>query len=97
MSAFVDSSVSKGTNINEFPFLPENVRTWTTGAPSIRRNPFSPIEMLSSGMMMAQAQAAGMGRDLTRKEKRELGRQIKNYGEGRMFVYSPLGRGSIMT
>lgn len=97
MSAFVDNSVSKGTNINEFAHLPENVRTWTTGAPSIRRNPFSPVEMLSSGMMMARAQAAGMGKDLTRKEKRELGRQIKNYGEGRMFVYSPLGRGSIMT
>lgn len=97
MSAFVDSSVSKGTNIREFPYLSENVRTWTTGAPSIRRNPFTPIEMLSSGMMMAQAQSAGMGRNLSKKEKRELGRNIKNYGEGRMFFYSPLGRGSMMT
>lgn len=97
MSAFVDSSVSKGTNINEFAYLPENVRTWTTGAPSIRSNPFSPIEMLSSGMMMAQAQAAGHGYKLSRKEKKILGRNVKNYGEGRMFIYSPLGRGSIMT
>ena len=97
MSAFVDSCVSKGTNINEFAYLPENVRTWTTGAPSIRRNPFSPIDMLSSGMMMAEAQAAGYGRKLSRKEKKILGTHIKNYGEGRMFIYSPLGRGSIMT
>lgn len=72
MSAFVDSSVSKGTNIREFPYLSENVRTWTTGAPSIRRNPFTPIEMLSSGMMMAQAQSAGMGRNLSKKEKESL-------------------------
>jgi hypothetical protein len=97
MSAFVDSCVSKGTNFKDYENLPENVRSWTDKGPFIRRNPVSPTDMLSSGMMMAEAQAAGMGRNLTRKQKKRMGNNVKNYGEGRMFMYSPLSRGSIMT
>ena len=97
MSAFVDSCVSKGTNFKDYENLPENVRSWTDRGPFIRRNPVSPIDMVSSGMMMAEAQAAGMGRNLTRREKKRMGRNVKNYGEGRMFMYSPLSRGSMMT
>ena len=89
--------VSKGTNIREFPYLSENFREWTYSSPRIRSNPVSPVQMLSSGMMMAEAQAAGYGRKLSSKEKKAIGRSIRDYGEGRMFIYSPLGRGSVMT
>jgi len=95
--AFVDSCVSKGTNFKDYENLPENVRSWTDKGPFIRRNPVSPTDMLSSGMMMAEAQAAGMGRNLTRRERKRMGNNVKNYGEGRMFMYSPISRGSIMT
>ena len=93
----VIGSVGKSSNVREYPYLSENVREWTLNGPAIRRNPYSPVEMLSSGMMMAQAQSAGYGRHMTKKERIRAGKNIRDYGEGRMFIYSPLGRGSVMT
>lgn len=96
--AIVENNIAKNnTNVREFSYLPENVRTWTDKGPFIRRNPISPTDMLSSGMMMAQAQAAGMGRSLSRKQRKAIGRSVRDYGEGRMFIYSPISRGSMMT
>ena len=95
--SFVENNISKGTNINEYPHLPENIREWTARGDIIQRNPVNPLEMLSSGMLMAQASAAGIGINLTKKQKRKAGRHVANYAEGRMFMYSPVGRGTMMT
>ncbi|CAB4194567.1 hypothetical protein UFOVP1264_22 [uncultured Caudovirales phage] len=88
--------VSKGTNIGEYPYLPENIREWRDNYEPTRRNPISPIQALSAGILMAQAQAASTGIKLTKKQARRAGRNTKNLYESRAMLYTPLGRGSVM-
>lgn len=95
--AYDRAKVSKGTNIGEYPYLPQNIREWAEGFVPVRRNPISPLQMLSSGMLMAEAQAASRGINLSRRQKTAIGRGVSNYAEGRMMLYSPIARGQLVT
>lgn len=88
------SNVSKGTNIREYPYLPENIREWREGYYPIRRDPISPLESLSAGMLMARANAAGYGQKLSRRQARKLGTNNVQLFDSRRMIYSPIGRGS---
>ena len=96
MSYVSKGLVSKGTNIREYPFLPENIREWDTKVVRDSRNPISPLDLISSGRLMAQAQAAAVGRTLDKKELRRRGKSNARYYESRAFMYSPVGRGTAM-
>jgi hypothetical protein len=88
------SNVSKGTNIREYPYLPENIREWREGYYPIRRNPISPVESLSAGILMARANAAGYGQKLSRRQAKKSGKNNVQFFDSRRMIYSPVGRGS---
>lgn len=91
------NQVSKGTNFGEYKYLPENIREWNHSTSPIVRNPVSPIQMLSSGMLMARANAAGHGVKLSRRQQKRIGHSMKDFNEAMLSMNAPLGHGSVMT
>jgi hypothetical protein len=91
------NQVSKGSNIRELNYLPENVRDWGMDSARIRRNPISPLDMWASSRVMANAQSLITGKKMSRREKSRLGRGIDQYEGGRLTLFSPAGRGTVQT
>jgi len=91
------NQVSKGTNVREFNYLPENIRDAGMDTGVIRRNPISPLQLFAASRIMANSQSLSVGRKMSRKEKAQLANQIRAFGESSMIFNSPVGRGSMMT
>jgi len=94
--AFVESNISKGSNVREFPYLPENIRDWQNNAVPIRRNPVSPLQMIASANVMAVGSNLGNQSGMTKRQLRRLARGLNIYEGGRATVYSPLGQGTMV-
>ena len=88
---FVGNNVSKGTNLREYPNLNENIRDIT--AYRIQRNPVSPLQALSAGILMARAQSAGKGQMISYREAKRQGRSISLNHEYGMVLNSAAGHG----
>jgi len=93
--SMVESNVSKGTNIREYSELNENIREFMNSASRIERNPVSPLQALSAGILMARAQSAGYGTPLTRREAKRRGRGISENHQYGMILNASAGHGSV--
>lgn len=91
-----NAQVSKGTNIREFPYLPENIREWQNSAAPIRRNPISPLSMIAASNVMAMGNNLGNQSGMSKRQLRRLARGLNLYEGGRATVYSPIGQGTMI-
>lgn len=87
------SDVYGGSNLRTYSFLPENVMT--TGIPSTRRNPVSPLDMVAAARLSAMGAASVSGRAQSRSSKRRLSNGFLVGLTGLRNFTVPLGRGSI--
>jgi len=66
----------------------------TLGIPVTRFNPISPLVMLGSSSIMADAIAGAMGRNLSRRERKHVREQAYRFTSASGMLYSPLGYGA---
>lgn len=65
----------------------------TLGIPVTRFNPISPLVMLGSSSIMADAIAGAMGRNLSRRERKHVREQAYRFTSANGMLYSPVGYG----
>ena len=94
--ALVEGNISKGSNVREYPYLPENIREWQNSAAPIRRNPVSPLSMLAASNVMALGNNMGNQSGMSKRQLRRLARGLNLYEGGRANVYSPIGQGTMI-
>lgn len=88
----VTGDVAK-SNIREYPYLPEWVKD--SFAATTVRNPLNATDLYASSRLMVQSQAAAEGRRVRGRKLRRLTQAERRFAEGRMMLYSPLGRGAV--
>jgi len=91
------NSVSKSSNIRSHSDLDENIYAWMDNALPIRRNPISPLQMLSAGVLQAKAQAYGRGEMLMSSTLNRRGLGVSNANAYGLIMNAPAGRGTMMT
>lgn len=69
----------------------------TAGIPAARSNPISPLAMLASSNIMADAMIGASGRRVTKRQRKTLRDQAYTFNMGRGMVFSPLGHGQVTT
>lgn len=83
------------SNIREYPYLPEWVKD--SFAPTTVRNPLNATDLYAASRIMVQSQAAADGKRVRGRKLRRLTQAERRFAEGRMMLYSPLGRGAVTT
>ena len=67
------------------------------GIPATRSNPISPLAMLASSNIMADAMIGASGKRVTRRQRKTMRGQAYAFNMGRGMVFSPLGHGQVST
>lgn len=83
------------SNIREYPYLPEWVKD--SFAATTVRNPLNATDLYAASRLMVQSQAAADGKKVRGRKLRRLTQAERRFAEGRMMLYSPLGRGAVTT
>jgi hypothetical protein len=55
-----------------------------------RTDPISPLAMMASGSIMADAAASVMGKNLNRRQRKGVHRQVYRFAGANALVYSPV-------
>ena len=82
------------SNIREYPYLPEWVKD--SFAATTTRNVLNPTDLYASSRLMVRSQAQAEGRSVRGRKLKRMTQAERRFAEGRMMLYSPLGRGSVM-
>lgn len=82
------------SNIREYPYLPEWVKD--SFAATTTRNVLNPTDLYASSRLMVRSQAQAEGRSVRGRRLKRMTQAERRFAEGRMMLYSPLGRGSVM-
>lgn len=83
------------SNIRQYPYLPEWIDS--PGAARTVRRVLNPTDLYASSRLMVQSAARADGRRLSRRKLKRMTEAERRFAQGRMMLYSPLGRGSVVT
>jgi len=83
------------SNVRQYPYLPEWIDT-PESARTVRRV-LNPTDLYASSRLMVESVARAEGRRLSPRKKKRLTQAERRFAQGRMMLYSPLGRGSVVT
>lgn len=70
---------------------------YAAGIPSVRANPISPLAMLASSGIMADAMLGASGKRVSRRRRKVVHQQAYNLAMGNGMLYSPIGFGRAVT